>query len=58
MTVCKQRFEHSLSGYVRYTSSHYYYLFIIIIIIYYYYYLLLLLSFQMHIFNYHKISPV
>ena len=30
MTVCKQRFEHSLSGYVRYTSSHYYY---------YYYYL-------------------
>ena len=25
MTVCKQRFEHSLSGYVRYTSSHYYY---------------------------------
>ena len=25
MTVCKQRLEHSLSGYVRYTSSHYYY---------------------------------
>ena len=25
MTVCKQRFEHSLSGYVRYTSSHNYY---------------------------------
>ena len=30
MTVCKQRFEHSLSGYVCYTSTHYYY--------YYYYY--------------------